>query len=250
MAQVFNFRGTTVNFWPLPKVDGLGSALVRALLPGRCAICAGAAEDLLCAPCRRELPWNRIACPVCARPQATAPAYVCARCIVRPPAFDSAWSAFRHAWPVNSAIYRLKYHADFRSARWLGTEMAAALAARPDPLPQLLLPVPLHGGRLRRRGYNQSVELARAIARTLGLPVDIAAAERIRATEDQIGKSAAQRRRNVRNAFAVTAARVRGLHLALVDDVMTTGSTLGELAAYCRRAGAVKIEAWTAARTP
>lgn len=229
-------------------VDGLLGTLVGALLPGRCTICRGAAPHLLCAPCRAELPWNQVACPVCARPQSAPAAFTCARCTVRPPPFEQAWSAFRYAWPVDAAIHRLKYHADFRSARWLGGEMAAALSARADPLPQLLLPVPLHGGRLRRRGYNQAMELARALSRALSVPVDAAAAQRVRATEDQIGKSAAQRRRNVKGAFAAAAPRVQGLHLALVDDVMTTGSTLAELAAECRKAGAVRVEVWTAAR--
>ncbi|MBL6752549.1 MAG: ComF family protein [Nevskia sp.] len=229
-------------------VDSLLGALVGALLPGRCTICRGAAADLLCGPCRAELPWNRVACPGCARPQIGPAAFICARCTVRPPPFEQAWSAFRYAWPVDAAIHRLKYHADFRGARWLGTEMARALSARPEALPQVLLPVPLHGGRLRRRGYNQAMELARALSRALSVPVDAAAARRLRATEDQIGKSAAQRRRNVKGAFAAKAQRVQGLHVALVDDVMTTGSTLAELAAECRKAGAARVEVWTAAR--
>lgn len=201
---------------------------------------------MLCAPCRRELPWNRSACPRCARPQQTAT--LCAPCARAFPPFDAAWSAFRYAPPVDRAIQGLKYHADFRAGRWLGREMATALALRGAPLPELLLPVPLHRSRLRHRGYNQALELARVIGGSLGIAVAADAARRLRATEDQIGKSAAERRRNVRKAFAVNAARIAERHLALIDDVMTTGSTAAELARVCRAAGARRIEVWTAAR--
>lgn len=229
-------------------VDGLRATLLQALLPGRCALCGGAARELLCAPCAAELPWNRVACPRCAKPQNAPAAFLCGRCTVKPPPFEQAWSAFRYAWPVSAAVHRLKYHADFRSARWLGGAMAQALSRRTEPLPELLLPVPLHHWRLHRRGYNQAVELAQALGRALSLPVEAGAAERVRATEDQIGKSAVQRRRSVKGAFAADPARLRERHVALVDDVMTTGSTLAELAAECRRAGAARVEVWTAAR--
>ena len=218
------------------------------LLPERCVLCRASCEHTLCTPCRDSLPWNRLACPRCARPQSTAPAHLCADCAAEAPEFDAAWSAFRYAEPVAQAIHRLKYHADFRSARWLAEEMVSALAARPEPLPDLLLPVPLHGRRLQKRGYNQALELARRLAGRLVIEVDIKAARRLRATEDQIGKTAPERRRNVKGAFAVEPARVRDKHVALLDDVMTTGSTLAELARACRKAGAARIEVWTAAR--
>lgn len=99
------------------------------------------------------------------------------------------------------------------------------------------------------RGYNQALELARVNSRISGIPCDARAAQRIRCTPDQIGNTSAQRRRNIKNAFRVTRP-LHGLHIALLDDVMTTGATLAELARACRAAGAVKIEAWSAARTP
>jgi ComF family protein len=107
--------------------------------------------------------------------------------------------------------------------------------------------VPLHPRRLVARGYNQALELARRIARRMQIELAPHAAKRIRLTEDQIGKSAAQRRRNVRGAFAVTQS-LDGQHVALLDDVMTTGATLGELARMCRKAGAARVEVWAAAR--
>jgi ComF family protein len=205
----------------------------------------------VCAPCRQDLPWNRCACPLCAPPQEAGPdghsGHVCAACAQSPPPFDAGWSAFRYEAPIDRAVQALKYHAGFRNARWLGLEMARALAQWP-PLPQLLLPVPLHAQRLRLRGYNQALELTRTLGRELSIQVDPHAARRLRATVDQIGHSAAERRRNVKGAFAVKAAPIKGRHIALVDDVMTTGSTMAELARACRKAGAARIEVWTAAR--
>jgi ComF family protein len=213
----------------------------------RCSVCAGFAEDgRLCEGCRADLPWNRIACPVCALPQQGL-SYVCASCASTAPPYDLAWSAFRYETPLPSTMAGLKYHAQLRHARLLGLEMAEALARRAAPLPELLLPMPLHPRRLRWRGYNQSLELARAIASRLAIEIDATAVRRTRATADQIGTSAARRRRNVRGAFAAES-RLRGRHIALIDDVMTTGASVAELARACRKAGAATIEVWTAAR--
>lgn len=228
-------------------VDGLGIRLLHLLLPEQCGLCRAPAAEPLCPACRAGLPWNRGACPGCARPLDSGGGHLCGSCAQAPPAFDAGWSAFRYAAPIDRAVHGLKYHAGFRGGRWLGREMALELARRSQPLPQLLIPVPLHAGRLRRRGYNQALELARALGDTLSIEVAARTARRLRATEDQIGKSAAERRRNVKDAFAVDG-RLDGRHIALVDDVMTTGSTLAELARVCRKAGAVRIEVWTAAR--
>lgn len=228
-------------------VDGPLAFLRDVFVDRRCAVCAGFAADArLCEGCREDLPWNRVACPVCALPQRTV-AHVCAGCAQSPPPFDVAWSAFRLETPVQQAIHGLKYQALFRQARLLGIEMADALARRTAPLPTLLLPMPLHPRRLRWRGYNQSLELARGIASRLAIDIDPVAVRRLRATPDQIGTSAARRKRNVKGAF-VAEPRIAGRHVALIDDVMTTGASVAELARACRRAGAATIEVWTAAR--
>ena len=174
---------------------------------------------------------------------------VMGHCAAEPPHFDSALSAFRYEAPIAQAIAGLKYHAQFRQSRWLGGEIAALVSARDLPLPDLLVPVPLHPSRLRERGYNQALELARGIHRVLPIAIDWQSATRVRATADQIGKRAKERRREVRGAFTVGPG-VAGRHLAIIDDVMTTGSTVNELARACRAAGATRIEVWTAARVP
>jgi len=233
------------------KLDDSAAALRRLLTPPQCLLCRtpltnDLARGLLCNGCENDLPWNTSACPSCALPQSSAS--ICARCQKRPPPFDAAWAAFRFAPPIRQSILSLKYHAGFMQARWLGETMAAQLAQRAATLPDLLLPVPLHPGRLRRRGYNQALELTRVLAHRLAIDCDPRAACRLRATADQIGQSAAARRRNLRGVFSV-APRVAGRRVALVDDVMTTGSTLAELTRCCRKVGAASIEVWVAART-
>ena len=222
-------------------------SLRRLLSSSRCLLCAGPAAGLICPGCHDALPWNRRACVRCARPVASPEIAVCATCMRQPPPFDAAVTAFVYAAPVDRAVQNLKYGADFLAARWLGEALAGTLRTRAPLLPELLIPVPLHVGRLRWRGYNQAQEIARTIARRTGLAPGPHLARRVRATEDQIGKTAAERRRNVRGAFAVEAG-VKGRRVALLDDVMTTGSTLAELARACRRAGAVSVEAWAVAR--
>lgn len=228
----------------------VGSWLRRWIVPSACLLCAGpTAPGSICAGCRASLPWNRIACPICALPLPGSTVHPCGHCAAETPHFERTLSAFRYEAPIAQAIAGLKYHAQFRQSRWLGGEIAALVTARGGALPELLIPVPLHPSRLRERGYNQALELARGIARTLPIAIDWRSAVRIRATADQIGKRAKERRREVRGAFAVGSG-VAGRHLAIIDDVMTTGSTVNELARACRSAGAMRIEVWTAARVP
>ena len=224
--------------------------LRRWIVPSACLICTGEAEPgTVCEGCRNSLPWNRIACPVCALPQRSTVSHTCANCAAEPPHFDATLAAFRYEAPIAQAIAGLKYHAQFRQSRWLGGEIARLAADRPSPLPDLLIPVPLHPSRLRERGYNQALELARGITRALAIDIDWQSAVRLRATADQIGKRAKERRKEVRKAFAVSTT-VAGRHIALIDDVMTTGSTVDELARAARAAGAARIEVWVAARVP
>ncbi|NKF22201.1 ComF family protein [Solimonas marina] len=223
------------------------SSLTELLAPSSCTFCAARTDGTeLCASCRDALPWNTVACPRCALPQAHDG--LCAHCAQHPPPFAAAWAPFRLAPPVRQQIHALKYQATFRHAQLLGRLFVDRLRTREAPVPDVVIPVPLHPTRLWRRGYNQSVELARALRRD-GLRVEPRWAQRLRRTADQIGTDAVARRRQVAKAFAVDP-RVAGLRVALLDDVMTTGATLAELARTCRRAGAAEVEAWAIARAP
>lgn len=210
-----------------------------------CPLCHALSVGTLCAGCERALPWNRPACSLCACAQSHDD--LCRSCAMDAPPFDRAWAMLRMETPARESIHSLKYHAGFLQAHWLGGLMAMRLARRAAPLPQLLIPVPLYRTRLMRRGYNQAQELARVITQSLAIALAPEVAVRLRATPDQIGLSRTQRRKNLKGAFAVDE-RVRGLHIALLDDVMTTGATLAELAQAARESGAAKIEVWAAVR--
>lgn len=141
---------------------------------------------------------------------------------------------------------RLKYHGELAIAPALGCCLAHAVepAARPDRL----VAMPLHPARVRARGFNQAGEVARTLAQRLGILLDTTSCRRVRDTPPQMGLRRDARRRNLRGAFACTG-EMRGLRIAIVDDVMTTGASLDELAKTLRQAGAASVEAWVVART-
>lgn len=226
----------------------LAQRALHRLLPPRCQHCGATTPGpQLCAPCAVELPWNTPACPGCALPSASgAP---CPACLQAPEPFDAACSALRLEGPVQSAVHGLKYSGRLLNAALLAEALAATVKARNGPLPQRLLPMPLARGRLWQRGFNQALEISRLLGRELGIAVDCTSATRLRATPDQIGQSRRERQASVAGAFAV-GPEVAGLHIALVDDVMTTGASLAELARMARLAGAARVEAWSVARTP
>ena len=214
------------------------------LYPPRCRLCGAHADALgLCAPCGAELPWLRSACPVCAEPKAGAATQPCARCLTRPPPFTAARVALRYAPPVDRLILEFKHGGRLATGRLLAGLLARHLAGTGTPSPDRLVPVPLHPQRLRQRGFNQAAELAAL----LPFPAAPRLARRVRATPSQGGLSRAQRRRNLRGAFAVDQP-LNGLHVAVLDDVLTTGQTAAALAKALRDAGAARVEVWAVAR--
>lgn len=175
-----------------------------------------------------------------------APAPACGMCLRQPPPLTETHAVFAYGPPLDRLLPRLKFHQDLAAGRVLAGLMAGVLAdvARP----QALIPLPLHRARLRRRGYDQALELARPLARGLGLPLVETALFRQRETAPQSRLDAAARRRNLRDAFAVRPEADLPAHIVLVDDVMTTGATLHAAAQALRRAGAVRVDAWVCAR--
>lgn len=225
------------------KVDGLG----QALLPLRCLACEepGHAGLDLCPDCLAALPWNHAACARCALPL-PRPAPRCGRCAGAVPPQASARAVFLHAAPIDQLHRHLKFHGDLAAGRLLGQLLARALAGAPRP--QALAWLPLHRARLRQRGYDQALELARPLASALGLPLLAGRLQRRRATAPQSELDAAARQRNVRGAFAVAPGPPLPAHVALFDDVMTTGATLQEAARALRRAGVARVDLWALAR--
>jgi ComF family protein len=223
--------------------------LQRFVLPWRCLLCGAAGNhDIdLCAGCAAELPRNRSCCARCALPLAT-PALMCGECLRRAPPWDAAWAPFRYGWPLDRLESRFKFGRDLAAGRVL----SGLWQGEPCPvgLPQLLLTVPLHRSRLRQRGYNQALELARPLARELGVPLRHEVLQRLRRTDAQTELDALGRRRNVRGAFAMHPGIELPVHIAILDDVMTTGATLAECARVLKRAGVQRVDVWALARAP
>jgi len=213
---------------------------------GSCYLCRGAAGGVLCAECDGDLP--RLAAPACPRcALATRGGALCGRCLAQPPAYDETLAALAYAFPADVLVQALKFRSELALAPFLGALLAARLprGARVD----FILPVPLSATRLRERGFNQALEIARHVAAATGCALAPQLAERSRDTPPQVDLPLVERARNVSGAFRCTRA-LPGAEVALLDDVMTTGATLDELAATLKRAGAAKVVNWVVARTP
>lgn len=211
--------------------------------------CPAGSDHGLCTVCTADLPWLGHACRRCALPLPTTAGDTCGPCLRRPSPVERTVCALRYEGSVPALVAGFKFHRNLAAGAALATVLATALeeAVATEPIPDALLPVPLHPSRLRRRGYNQAVELAQPLARRWQRPVLKHAVVRQLATADQIGLSALQRRRNLRNAFAVRDAIPN--HVAIIDDVLTTGATVLTLAKTLRRAGVERIDVWCLART-
>ncbi len=222
--------------------------LGRSLLfTGACLACGARSERHhgLCDPCREQLQLPGERCPRCAAP--CPGARICGRCQSDPPGFDRCIAAIEFDGLGRELIHRLKYRNDLALARPLGHLLATAVTDRlPESRPDLIVPVPLHYTSLMTRGYNQSMSLARPVARATGVGAAPGAARRLHRARRQQGLSAAERRANVRGAFA--ARPLHGQRVAIVDDVMTTGETLDSLARALRVSGADAVECWVLAR--
>lgn len=233
------------------KVDGLGHRLLGCVLPHRCLLCGddGTRGRDLCAGCARDCALNTPSCPRCALPLAT-PAPLCGECLERASPFAAAWVPFRYAHPLDLLEARFKFRNDLAAGRVLADLMIESATSDAPARPVSLVAVPLHRSRLRERGYNQALELAKALSAALRVPLARDLLVRVRATTAQTGLDAAARRRNLRGAFAVARTREMPEHVALVDDVMTTGATLRECARVLRRAGVARVDVWALARAP
>ncbi len=211
-----------------------------------CLLCGGGCHGApLCPACLGELPRLPAArCPLCALPTPTGE--VCGACLKRPPAFDGCQAVFVYAFPADVLVQRLKYASELALAGFLADALAEAVSAH--PMPDRILPMPLHPRRLGERGFNQAVELGRHLAARLGIRLAPDACQRVRDTPAQVGLDLAERRRNLRGAFRCDAG-LEGLRVALLDDVLTSGASLNELASAVRKAGATHVEAWVVART-
>lgn len=215
------------------------------LFGGRCYLCRGTSQRgaVVCAPCRGDLPRLPASrCPRCALPSPAGA--VCGRCLAHPPRYDATVAALAYAFPADVLIQALKYRGELALAPLLGGMLAAELPL--DTGVDRALPVPLSARRLRERGYNQAMEIARALPGPARLAPELCA--RVRDTPAQSELPWAARAHNVRDAFRCERT-LDGMTVAVIDDVMTTGATLDAVAAALKRAGAARVVNWVVART-
>lgn len=202
----------------------------------------------LCAGCLGDLPINTPACDQCAGP---LPPDInsgrCAPCLLRPPPFNRSHVPLRYDFPVDRMIQALKYQRQMPMGRVLGALLVMHLQSVDAGVPELILPVPLGAARYRSRGFNQARELALPVGAALGVPVRSDVLARRRETVEQAGLDRRQRLRNVRGAFALL--KPLGVqHVALLDDVITTASTVTAVSQLLRDNGVQRVDVWAVAR--
>lgn len=221
----------------------------KSLYPPICLICQGPGQDKLdlCFHCSATLPYNLVYCKTCGvQLLESKDTRLCGKCIVKRPEYDSTFAMFLYEEPIRYLIRSLKFHSNHSSARLLGILMAEHLRSH-ESLPELIIPVPLHRNRFIERGFNQSIELARPITKALGIPMLLQNCERYRPTAPQSDLNSKERQKNLRDAFRITRP-IEEKHVAIFDDVITTGFTVNELAKILRENGVEKIDVWSVAR--
>jgi ComF family protein len=226
--------------------------IIRSYLyPASCAVCGFDSDTSLdiCSQCRDTLPYNTLACTRCALPlEFESESAVCGQCLSSAPEFNQAFSLLHYARPTDHLIQAMKFNGKLRFANLLGGLLADALSARKTtPLPQVILPVPLHTTRQRDRGFNQALEIARPVSKALKIPLKFNSCIRTRPTLAQSTLNAKKRRANIRGAFKMTE-NLNVQHVAIIDDVITTGQTVNEMARTLKQQGIENIEVWSIAR--
>ena len=225
----------------LAKPSGFNSFLSQD-----CQLCGVSAAAAVCRDCQQDLPASPLAkCPRCAAPSQSA--QVCGTCLADAPHFDETVSAFQYAYPLDRLVQAYKFNANLGLLPLFADAIARAVdAGDAQPRPVLVIPLPLAPKRLAERGFNQSALLAAQVSKILGLRFEARGMLRVRETPPQTGLNREARLKNVRGAFDCTK-RLDG-HVAIVDDVMTTGATLSEAAKVLKKAGAARVSAWVIAR--
>jgi ComF family protein len=226
----------------------------RRVAGGRCAVCRGWCEAPLCQACDARFALDRPRCAGCGLPLAATPsesAARCVRCRLAPPPWSRVVAGIDYGYPWDGLLAGLKFHQQLAPIDALLQPLIARLQDMRGAGVRVL-PVPLSRERLRERGYNQSWELARRLARALALAARADALFRVRDTGHQLGLHRTARTQNLQGAFVVAprhAAWVRGARIALVDDVLTTGATARAATRTLHAAGAREVQVWVVART-
>ena len=229
------------------KLSNFINKFLNNLVPAQCLLCkADCVEQAICTDCQRELPYlTQAHCPICALPNLDS--QPCGACLRAPPAFDCIRAGFLYQDILSQLIPAAKF-----GGRWPILGLLTELMLhnfQVDQRPDYLIPLPLHPNRLRERGFNQAQEIARLFTKQLNIDLRGDALQRVRDTEHQARLSEKARHKNMRHAF-LASPEVAGKHIALIDDVITTGASLDAASRALKKAGARRVEAWVLARTP
>ena len=224
----------------------IAQQLLNFLLPVSCGLCNAPTNRRLplCRPCQNELPVIINACPVCALPVTSA--VPCGKCQQHQPAYNQVHALFLYQEPVKFLVQQFKFNRKLEYARLFSALIAEKIEILVEQ-PELIIPVPLHSIRLRKRGYNQAWELTKHLSRLTNIPIDHRVCSRAIKTPLQTGLKASERRHNLKQAFAITT-DVKDRHICIVDDVMTTGSTLEAISSALKMAGAASVSGIVVAR--
>jgi len=223
--------------------------IIQQIYPANCVLCGVASDSIrgLCNNCAGEFRINNSACIRCALPlPAPSQSQLCGLCLQKTPKYDAAWSAFVYAQPLEWMIHQLKFNGRLSFAKIMS---ALAMSYLPDldGRPDCIIPVPLHAKRIKKRGFNQALELLKPLAKELVIPIDVKSCFRRIDTSAQTDLNARHRRKNIKNAFVFKNTR-KYRYVVLFDDVITTGSTMGELAKIIKRQGVERVDVWSLAR--
>ncbi len=204
-------------------------------------------DSAICTTCINELPYINQACSRCALPMSNTNSPVCGHCLSLPPSYDVLLSPFEYRFPIDTFITELKFNQKLYNRQILGKLFSEFITARKTPLPECIIPVPLHPKRLQQRGYNQSLEIARIVSKNLDIPIERHWCERVKNTEPQSGLNAENRQHNIKNAFNIKKQQ-QYTHVAIFDDVVTTGHTIEALSKLLRHENVNIIQVWSIAR--
>jgi len=213
---------------------------------GTCFFCLAKTNSAWCADCENDFMLREPSCPVCGR--ASHSNEICGNCLKQPPFFDTTETLFNYQFPTNHLIKAFKFNQRPELAKQLAKRFSEKiLLQRFSVLPETIIPVPLHQQRQKERGYNQSLELARHLSKRLDTKINDSLCQRILNTQPQSTLPMKTRRKNVRGAFVLNKQEIPN-HIAIVDDVITTGSTINEMASLFKKAGCEQIDVWAVAR--
>ena len=222
-----------------------------SLLPPTCILCGdkGMGHMDLCQSCHDAQIETGCHCYCCAKQfsNENLNLHLCGDCQKNPPAFDKTFAPYIHQGAIRYLINQCKFNGAYKNSRVLGLLLANYLRNHSDTLPELIIPVPLHPERYQQRGFNQTLEISKIVARELSISVDNTSCLHIKNTPHQISLTAKQRRKNIKNAFQIIKAP-RAKHIAILDDVMTTGATANELAKILKSSGVSQVDVWVCAR--